>query len=405
MDNCLDVELLNCLGIRKTGAIYIETKPNNVSIEIDENPFLDRSGIIQSGTLISDLLPKNYKIKISKQGYFDYYKNIDVTPSIVSELIDTILIPEKIKKQELVNGKLRGDEIIELNNDNTKIIIRNSKTNNYYLYNFNSQKSVLNINAAFNNIRSGKIAKVSFHPFDSTRLIIEGENGLYILDTSRLKLETITGKTVFWLAKNSTVYYLNPPKFSEKTREDKEIKTYSLNSFNLILRTESEILKPQTQAKSFIKFDVSDSGDKFALIDSFDDLYIFKSGEKELKQIAHNAKEFLFSPDSKKITFFDQNGQLNIYFFEDWYKNSRRIAGDTSRFAYAEKTSEISNIYWYRTSYHLIIGYENNIEFTEIDGRPPLNRYRIIEANDFYYSAASSKIYFVQEEKLYSFEI
>ncbi|MEK7635510.1 MAG: PEGA domain-containing protein [Patescibacteria group bacterium] len=400
-EKCSDIQLLNCLGIRKTGAIYIETKPKGVKIEINGEIFEDQSGLIQSGTLISNLPPKNYEVKIEKDDYLFYYKNISVAPSMVSELIDTILITEKIEKQEIINNKLRGDKIIDLSNDTRKIIIKNSKTNNYYLYNFSDQKSVLNINAAFNNIKASEIAKISFHPFDSNRLIIEGENGLYIFDTNRLKLEIITGKTIFWLTKNSSVYYL------KETTDEKSPKTknYSLNSFNLILRTESEILKPQTKANNFAKFDISDSGDRFALIDSLDNLYIFSNNSKELKQIAHNAKDFLFSPDNKKIAFFDQNGQLNIHFIEDWYKNSRRIAGDASRFGYAEKSSEISDIYWHNSSYHLIIGYENNIEFTEIDDRPPLNKYRIIEADDFYYNPELSKIYFIQKEKLYSFEI
>ena len=33
------------------------------------------------------------------------------------------------------------------------------------------------------------------------------------------------------------------------------------------------------------------------------------------------------------------------------------------------------------------------------------NKYNLVEADDFYYDGKSSKIYFIQKEKLYSFEI
>ena len=420
LENCSNVELLNCLGIRKTGAIYIETKPKSVKIEINREIFTDNAGILQSGTLISNLPPKTYEVKIEKDGYLPYYKNIAVQPSLVAELIDTVLIPQKINEIIVIENKLKGDKIAAFDENNEKLIIENSKTRVYYLYDLKNLSSSLNINILLNNAKkNATISKIAFYPYENNKLIIEENSSLYSMDIAKRKIEPIfpknnsqTDKIIAWIIKNANVYYITEAtpmvKINEKATSTKTINTdknYQLNSFNLTFKKESVLFALPEKIKPTGKIDVSDSEKEIAFVDSLDDLYIFNIPDNNLNKIAHNAGFFSFSPDSKKITFTDKSGQLNVYFTEDWYKNSAKKAGDVARFIYAEKPSEISNIYWYQTSYHLLAGYENNIEFSEIDSRSPLNKYKLVEADDFYYEGKSSKIYFIQKEKLYSFEI
>ncbi|NCO15575.1 MAG: hypothetical protein GW899_02400, partial [Parcubacteria group bacterium] len=55
-ENCRFNDLFNCsVKLRKTGAVFIETKPKGVVIKIDNKIFQDKSGLIQSGTLITKL--------------------------------------------------------------------------------------------------------------------------------------------------------------------------------------------------------------------------------------------------------------------------------------------------------------------------------------------------------------
>lgn len=410
-EECSNVQLLNCLGIRKTGAVYIETKPKNVKIEINGKIFADQAGLIQSGTLISNLPPKAYEVKIEKEKYLPYYKNITVQPSLVAELIDTVLIPEKINEEIIIKNKLKGDRISAFDDNGEKLIIKNSKTEIYYLYNIKDPSFSLNINVLLNNAKKNTlISKIAFYPYENGRLIIEENGSLYALDIAKRKIEPLffknngqNGKIITWVIKSSNVYYI-----IEKATSSKEItinKNYQLNSFNLTFKRESLSLVLPENIKPSGKIDVSNSEKEIAFIDSLDDLYILNIANNEFKKIAHNAAFFAFSPDNKKIAFIDKSGQLNIYFIEDWYKNSAKKSGDVVRFTYTEKPSEISNIYWYQSSYHLITGYENNIEFSEIDDRSPLNKYKLTEAKDFYYDGKLSKIYFIKEEKLYNFEM
>lgn len=411
LENCSNIKLLNCLGIRKTGAIYIETKPRGVKIEINGKIFEDQAGLIQSGTLISNLPPKTYEVKIEKDGYLPYYKNIAVQPSLVTELIDTVLIPQKINEGVVIENKLKGDKISAFDDNGKKLIVKNSKTETYYLYDFKNLSSSLNINVLLNNAKKNMvISKIAFYPYENGKLIVEENGSLYVLDIAKRKIEPLSFKNngqnekiIKWTIKSSNIYYI-----TEKATSSKETtinKNYQLNSFNLTFKRESLSLALPENIKPSGKIDVSNSEKIIAFIDSLDNLYILNISNNEFKKIAHNAAFFAFSPDNKKIAFIDKNGQLNVYFIEDWYKNSAKKAGDVVRFTYTEKPSEISDIYWYKTSYHLIIGYENYIEFTEIDDRPPLNKYKFVEANDFYYNSAASGVYLIQGEKLYSFEI
>ena len=322
----------------------------------------------------------------------------------MAELIDTILIPQKINSKIIIESKLKGNEISAFGDVTEKLIIKNSKTGIYYLYDLNDLSSSLNINALFNNFRKNSIiSKIAFFPYENNKLIIEENSYLYVIDTNKRKIEPLfqqnnsqNEKIIAWTMKNANVYYIKETIINKK---------YQLNSFHLISKKESLLSTLPENIEPTGKIDISNSEKEIAFVDSLDDLYIFNIPDNNLNKIAHNAGFFSFSPDSKKITFTDKSGQLNVYFTADWYKNSAKKAGDVARFIYAEKPSEISNIYWYQTSYHLLAGYENNIEFSEIDSRSPLNKYKLVEADDFYYEGKSSKIYFIQKEKLYSFEI
>ncbi|KKQ22338.1 hypothetical protein A2999_02120 [Candidatus Wolfebacteria bacterium RIFCSPLOWO2_01_FULL_38_11] len=392
-------------SIKKTGAIYIETNPKGVSIKLDNKIFPDKSGFIQSGTLISNLVSKNYQIKIEKENYHPYFKDIKVEPSLVSEIIDIILIPKKIKPQPVISAPLKGLEIIDLSNAK-KIIVKNGKK--YYLYNLENQ-SALNVNASFENFKKNiEIKKVAFHPFDQSKLIIEADN-IYSLNIDRLKLEPVIQITnnpkkqseiLAWTIKNSQLYYI-------KETAAESAKTLELFYFNFVLKTENSFKLPENIA-SIVKIGASENNAKIAILDSFDDIYEFNLQNQNFEKIAHNAKDFQFSPDEQKIAFLDKDGKINVLFFKD-VQNIKKKTNDV--IGYNLKTKEsIKNVFWHKDSSHLFIEYlENNlsnIEFIEIDDRLPLNQYSIfIGLQSSYYNLKNNFLYFTKENKLYSWEL
>lgn len=393
------------IKFQKTGAIYIETTPKGAAITINKKSFADKSGIVQSGTLIPDFLPKKYEVKIQKDGYQTYYKNVEVKPSLVTEVIYTILIPENIEKEKININKLRGGEFADFTNK--KFIVK-SPLGVYYLYDLSSLDSSLNISAAWENAEAGikgktkKIKKIAFHPADADKLIIESASGIYDLDYKKIKAGNIfknstssatSTQIALWNIKNPEIYYVNKITNSKLQTAD-----YTLSLLNLITKAETKILG---LPNSINGFNISNSKDKIALIDSLNNLYLVDAQTKELKQISSNVKLAIFAPDNKKIAFLDNDGELNVYYLEDWYKNSQKQKGNIAGLDLKNKEA-IKNIYWYKDSYHLFIEYPDSVNFIEIDDRLPINQYSLIEKfQSAYYDFGAELLYFIQEEDLY----
>ncbi|MEK7482145.1 MAG: hypothetical protein AAB464_02020 [Patescibacteria group bacterium] len=399
------------LAIKKTGGLYIETIPKDAVIEINNEQFPNRSGLIKSGTLITNLLSKTYQVEISREGYFSYHKNILVKPSLVAELINVVLVPEEIKKTTVASQKIKGNEIIDFSGDSKKFIVKN-QNKIYYLHNLSDSSAALNINMALNNAYKNdslteSVKSVVFHPFDSKRLIIEASN-LYIFEPERGKLEYIfksakirqsADRLVAWSMKNSNVYLLKSQANSN----------YQISSFNLMTKTENAVFEfPEIETGEIIGIAAADSGNNIAIINNLGDIYILDIVAKNFQKIAHDAKIFSFSPDSGKIAFIDNDGKLNIHFLENQFKNNFRKAGETIRFD-LENKELIENIYWHKDSHHLFVMQANannakSVIFAEIDDRLPLNQYPIAgDVEDFYYNQEFA--YFIQNMRLYKMEL
>jgi len=396
VENC-KLQITDCkIRFQKTGAIYIETEPKGVVIEIDGKIFSDRSNIIRKGTLVSDLLPKTYKLKITRAGYLPYYKNLKVESSLVNELFNVILIPEELNKKTAVIPKIRGDALIDISNDNKKFIVKDSAIGLYRLYNLNNLSSILNLNTAFNNFRKETINKIIFHPFDSNKFIVETKSGLYILDTNRLKSETISKPLpLAWTIKNPNIYYI------KKSAADNQL---FLASLNLVVKAESVLFQLPNGTK-WPALEVSNSQTKIALIDNSNDLYVFNQSDKNLKQIASSAENFIFSPDDKKIAFLGANGSINVYFIEDYREGINKKAGDVIRLN-LKSQSTIKNVFWHKDSNHLFVEYPGKTIFAEIDDRPPLNAYNAAEnAANLFYNINDNLLYSILQNSLFSFQL
>jgi len=408
------------IKVERTGAVYVQTNPKGVSIKIGKEIFDDKSGLLQKGTLVSELLPGNYKVEIQKNNYFAFVKNITVESGLVSEISKIVLIPQNIQKNPVLLSKspenfwtnsdgkivfsnnsnlyfqapdssatkLRGDKFILWSDSNNKIITFDSKNQIYYLYQINNMSSALNITAVLNNLQKIAISDIKFHPLDSNRLIIQAKNNfLYILDANQLKLENIVKNPVLtWTIQSPNIYYIKKSQISY------------LVSFNLISKTEDFNFQLPDELASQNFTEISASGNKIALLNNNGGLYIFNQQNQNLKQIAHSAEYFIFSPDSKKIAFYDRDGKLNIYFAEDYQKGIIKKAGDVIRFDFNDKS-----ISWYKDSSHLFVQTQTSVDFIEIDDREPINKYTLAEnISGFYYELNSDHLYFLQNNNLYS---
>jgi hypothetical protein len=105
----------------KTGGIYVHSSNlSNTRVFVDDE-FYKSGGVIIRNTLIQNLRPKdNYLIRIEKEGYHSYIKNLPVYPSLVTELT-SMMLPLEIPQREIL-------EFIDLEGNQTDISLIDSKT-------------------------------------------------------------------------------------------------------------------------------------------------------------------------------------------------------------------------------------------------------------------------------------
>ena len=79
--------------ITKIGGIYIRAFPENASLYLDGKPVQNQSGFLTTGTLVSDLLPRSYRVALKADGYDDWQENAAVLPSQVVQFKYAVLVP------------------------------------------------------------------------------------------------------------------------------------------------------------------------------------------------------------------------------------------------------------------------------------------------------------------------
>ncbi|MBI2514786.1 hypothetical protein HYV91_01170 [Candidatus Wolfebacteria bacterium] len=399
-ENCRALQLLNCsIKFEKTGAIFLETKPRDVIIRLNEKLFKDKSGLIQSGTLIDDLLPANYKLKIEKDGFLSWEKNIIVKPGMVAEAKNALLIPKEIKKEVINISKIRGDVIIAVSRGGEKFILKDSKKNIYYLYDIKDLSVAYNINLKLKNLKgAASIRKVDFYPFDSDKLITETEAELGTLDILRGEYRTVRKEAFFlWTTKSAGLYYLNE---LEGKKAD-----YVISLYNLVLQSDNKLadfsLSGNISAKP-IKFEVDKEEKRAAFLTVSGELYIAEFSTNNAKKMKSGVTDFSFSEDGKKMAILEK-GELSILFLEDSDINNRKHAGEN---ASLPSLRPVSGMRWHKDSLHLFLEGKDGVDFEEIDDRPNVNIFPLITENKFSFAyEPQSNFGYLLIDKLYRFSL
>ncbi len=100
-------------SLLKTGGVYVYSSETGAQLYLDDK--LDNStSVFQHGLLVKDLRPDTYSVKLVKDGYIDWKKNIEVMAERVSEAypflipkqIVTTVVPQQIPKSATASSTL-----------------------------------------------------------------------------------------------------------------------------------------------------------------------------------------------------------------------------------------------------------------------------------------------------------
>src|SRR3989344_1336871 len=400
------------LAIQKIGGIFVRSNPSDAEIALDKKIIKNKSWLLQSGTLINNLIPGRHALVIKKDGYREWQKNILVEPSLVSEMDAVVLVKETgpVKIYENVNDfwaagsnlmreknseifyngtPLPGEKFIAASNDGQFVIAHASKTDTFFIYDARNERPELNLNLLFWNLKKRllglpgqvPIDQIAFSPYSNSQFLIKTKAALYLLDTEQLDivlLDESPAISIFiskfhacWQTEDNSLWILDPEATSSKSLVLKGNKIKAALSYS---------------GKNKFNIGVLEEGGR---------LLISNPENENLRLVATKAALFGFSPNNQKIAFVDEDGQVNI---EDIYKKKK------VGFRLPIKLP-VESFLWYKDSEHLIIRFaDGSIYFTENDGLNPINAYKLAEGTGkYFYAENENLLYFTKGADIFTF--
>ncbi len=348
--------------LTQTGGLFIKTiNPKQVEVYLDDN-LAAKTDFFFSSTLIENLLPKTYNIKVQKQNYYTWEKNLEVKEKQVVEAKNIVLFP-KDPSLELIST---GVKDIWFSKDKKRAVIKEEDKNTWNLKSYNLEK----------NVKSHLLKETDFDK-DAAELIdlkFTDNNNLFIqtaikeqinyfkIDIDKVPLFLTKAKAPQPLIENSLtyeivngyIYYLDNSGYVYKTNESLSSKEKITNKpFNV---------KQETEYKLYIF-------NRTIFLQEEKTLYLLNQDKEIFEKFSEDTSFLKISPDKHKIAYLSSS-EIKIFFLEEQTHQPRVQAKET--IFLARLSENIRDIYWINNNYLVLIT-DNALKITEIDNRDRIN--------------------------------
>lgn len=367
--------------ITQTGGIFVKAQPKEVKISIGEK-LVKRTDFFFGSALIENLLPKRYKIRIEKEGYFPWEKELEVEEKKVTEIRNLILFPQNLNLSLLS----KNVEDFWFSPDGKKIILKEKENEGW----------ALKLYLIENKVKSHLIEKNDFSKKEEVEIL----NLEFFENSKEIEIEAKIGKEV----KNFSLDLTKTPQLREKvkTKIPETILCYQLkNGISCFLEKSGFLFKGDAKFENKEKINEIPISVKekeeceitvwenFFFLEKGENLFLLNQETKSFEKFFEGLKGMRISPDFNKISLFSNS---EIWIFE---KNGEKKF--LNRFS-----EKIENLYWINENY-LIFQTQNKIKISETDTRDKVNVFDIleIEIKKFFFNQADQKIYILKEENFY----
>ncbi|MEK7195575.1 MAG: PEGA domain-containing protein [Patescibacteria group bacterium] len=391
------------LKIAKVGAIFVRSYPDETKIYLDGKEIENGSGIFGNGTLINNLFPRTYTLKLELDGYHPWEESISVKEARVSDAKNAVLIPEKktilttstlknfwilgdkyLEEKDsgelLIDGRRVGSgEVVGLTKNNQYILTRDTKTRNYVL----------------NNVESG--TKTDIDTILKRGLGVKGEFKIKIDPEDQRKLIVLKGDSI-------SILTVDKPQLAQIYKTDSgEMIGEDVAASQFILAWTTFIGKENKTTvflyDKFLKrkmgggvfFAGKNTGiewldsNKLAVLQDDGGLYVYDTENNLADKIASDVKNFSFSGDFSAVTAIE-NSALEVIFFDEsnYYKFN------------LPDVKEVKDAVWYRDNGHLFVIYPGRVAFLDLNDGSLRNFIYVAEAKASHYSEEENALYFTE---------
>ena len=355
---------ITSFAITKTGALYVESSPQDAHILLNGKEYKNKTNILRNGTFIGGILPKKYRVQLEKDGYSSYEKNVYIVPSSALSLAHIILVPTILPPQ--ATSTLETDDTIVGITD-SYVVTQSADKKSYFAIPTQTHASTINLKTRIAALLKQSIISIAINPQEKDSCIIQTKLGLYKYNIIANTLTTLLKATTSaFVVKDNNLFALSPTSSASSTIQQATLTTVDL-TLNTIANTTSLIVDPLET----LSLDVWANS---ALTLSNGGSLIFHALSSGTSiQLAYKAKQAFLSPDKKKIIYQDTDGKIAIYFLEDDIQTLDVHKGDTLTLQ-VPNTANTQIIGWFADSYHFIAQYQNEAYLIEISPYPPINR-------------------------------
>ncbi|HDZ54387.1 MAG TPA: hypothetical protein ENI19_01270 [Candidatus Nealsonbacteria bacterium] len=419
--------------IFQTGAFSFKAWPQEAWISID-NKLVKKTDFFFGTVYIENILPKEYRVKIEKEGYLPWKKTLEIKEKWVTENKNIFLVPENPRFNLLEEGGdnfflspdgkkgiLKKDEkdgwalilldfeknissslfqekdfsekdkntdfiTLEWSSDSKRFLLKNKAgKNQYFVIEVENEPNIFPLD-----FLSMNLSDAVFHPRDPQVILLTQnltkEDNLFSVNYKEKSLSgPILSGFLALKAFDNSLFWLDEEGFLRQSNlSSNEIR--QLNKKPLSLNPDSQYeLFTFANDKIFLKED--------------DDFYFLNQDRQSLEMISGRIKGARISPDSKKIVYFTDN-EIWVLFLENIEEQPRRKNGE--KLFLTRFSEEIGDAFWW-TSHYLVFSVGDKIKITEIDDRDRINIYDLVifKNPEIFWNKYDKKLYVLSEGKIF----
>lgn len=375
--------------LTQTGGIFLKASPRQADVYLYEK-FSKKTDFLFGSVLIENLLPKTYRIKVTKENYFSWEKNLEVKEKEVTEEKLITLFPEKNDFETLSQNA----ENFWVSPDGKKIIIREPEPQGWSLKLYEAEKNLKSrlLDEKTVSLKGADLFGITFKE-DSREIYLNvgtkeqekdyslrldkaspvlAERKLPALPVNALAIEKINDNNVYYLDSFGFIFKTDA-NFSGGTKQ---------NSVPFPVKPETEYRLAVFDASLFLQ----ESGD------------LYKLSNNSFEKIFENVTNFKISPDKKKLAVA-ANSEIWIFFLKDVFEQPLRQANE--KLFLLRLSQRISDFFWLNDGY-LVFSAGDDVKITEIDNRDRINVYQLAQfpAPRIFWDENTEKLYVLSENSL-----
>lgn len=351
-------------AIKKNGAVYVRSIPRDSHIYINNK-------LKKKKTPISISLPEaSYEMRVEKEGYIPWKKNISIKEGYVSWENYIFLILEKREKTNITESGIKTylvapskNKIAYLDSNNNVWFVNPNDNKHTKIYSSKDELTFLSWNRDSNTLLAkdkkdyflvtekntqkikhvpGKLVKIEISESDSKDVYALSNNYLYKASEENILIQE-QGIETFSQTKNNLFYAKNTKNGSEIWKSN-----FSFSDKNKILTDKQSITMILPNEK-----------EAYAYTTTNKNLYLYKNGETE--KLYDNVTFGKWSGDDKKLLYGTEQ-ELRVYIEEtdNPFEKRNRVINRLS--------VKIDSCIWFYDYNHVIYKTGDNIIFIGIDG-------------------------------------